>query len=172
MSKKPINKKPVTQDSAAINLNELEGVLELMERHQISELKWSAGGKRLHLRTAASFSTPTPAAVYSAPPAAAVGNIAPMLGATPVSAPVSVPAANQKQILSPFVGTFYRAASPTSGVYVKEGQVVKPGDVLCIVEAMKLMNEIESDLAGKVISILVENGQPVEFGEPLFLIET
>jgi acetyl-CoA carboxylase biotin carboxyl carrier protein len=78
---------------------------------------------------------------------------------------------NQKQVTSPFVGTFYRAPSPEAGPYVKEGQSVKKGDTLCIVEAMKLMNEIESDFSGKIVSILVENGQPVEFGEPLFVIE-
>jgi acetyl-CoA carboxylase biotin carboxyl carrier protein len=76
-----------------------------------------------------------------------------------------------KQVLSPFVGTFYRSPSPESAPYVKEGQALKPGDVLCIIEAMKLMNEIEAEFSGKVHSILVENGQPVEFGEPLFTIE-
>lgn len=76
-----------------------------------------------------------------------------------------------KKITSPFVGTFYSAASPTSSPYVKEGQSVKKGDVLCIVEAMKLMNEIESDLSGKIHSVLAENGQPVEYGQPLFLVE-
>lgn len=78
---------------------------------------------------------------------------------------------NHKQVLSPFVGTFYRAPSPTAESYVKEGSVVKRGDPLCIVEAMKLMNEIESEYSGKVVSILAENGQPVEFGEALFVIE-
>ncbi|MCM0605241.1 MAG: acetyl-CoA carboxylase biotin carboxyl carrier protein [Xanthomonadaceae bacterium] len=76
-----------------------------------------------------------------------------------------------KKITSPFVGTFYTAASPTSSPYVKDGQSVKKGDVLCIVEAMKLMNEIESEISGKVRSVLAENGQPVEYGQPLFLVE-
>jgi acetyl-CoA carboxylase biotin carboxyl carrier protein len=69
------------------------------------------------------------------------------------------------------VGTFYISPSPQSEPYVKEGQRVSKGDILCIVEAMKLMNEIESEFSGKVISVLVENGQPVEYGEPLFLID-
>ena len=80
-------------------------------------------------------------------------------------------AQNQKHILSPFVGTFYTSPSPDAENYVKTGQVIKKGDVLCIVEAMKLMNEIESEEGGKISEILVENGQPVEFGEPLFVIE-
>jgi len=79
---------------------------------------------------------------------------------------------NLKKITSPFVGTFYAAPSPTSPAYIKEGQHVKKGDVLCILEAMKLMNEIEAEQTGTIRSILVENGQPVEYGQPLFLIET
>src|SRR5262249_1750649 len=73
-------------------------------------------------------------------------------------------------ITSPFVGTFYRSPSPDAGVFVERGQRIKKGQVLCIVEAMKLMNEIESDLDGVILDILVENGQPVEYGEPLFRI--
>lgn len=89
------------------------------------------------------------------------------------SAPrAEVASSNTKKVTSPFVGTFYRSPSPTSEPYVKEGQKIKKGDVLCIVEAMKLMNEIESDLSGTVVSALIENGQPVEFGEPLFEIDT
>jgi len=80
-------------------------------------------------------------------------------------------APNQKQVESPFVGTFLPRASPTAEPYSREGQTVKRGDVLCIIEAMKLMNEIEAEFAGKIVSILVENGQPVEFGEPLFILE-
>ena len=72
---------------------------------------------------------------------------------------------------SPIVGTFYRAPDPDASPYVEEGNSVKKGQVLCIVEAMKLMNEIESDFEGRIVSILVENAQPVEYGEPLFLIE-
>jgi acetyl-CoA carboxylase biotin carboxyl carrier protein len=74
-------------------------------------------------------------------------------------------------VASPFVGIFYRAATPAAEPYCREGQAVKRGDVLCIVEAMKLMNEIEAEIPGKIVQILVENGQPVEFGEPLFVLE-
>ncbi len=77
-----------------------------------------------------------------------------------------------KTITSPMVGTFYRAPSPEAQPFVEVGTHVKPGQVLCIIEAMKLMNEVESDTAGKIVSILVENGQPVEYGEPLFYIDT
>jgi acetyl-CoA carboxylase biotin carboxyl carrier protein len=80
-------------------------------------------------------------------------------------------AANVHEIRSPIVGTFYRAPAPDADSYVQVGSVVSPGSVLCIVEAMKLMNEIESDINGKIVKILVENGKPVEYNQPLFLIE-
>lgn len=80
-------------------------------------------------------------------------------------------AANLHEIRSPIVGTFYRAPAPDADSYVQVGAVVSPGSVLCIVEAMKLMNEIESDVGGKIVKILVENGKPVEYNQPLFLIE-
>lgn len=80
-------------------------------------------------------------------------------------------ASNLHEIRSPIVGTFYRAPAPDSDSYIQIGSAVGPGSVLCIVEAMKLMNEIESDVAGKVVKILVENGKPVEYNQPLFLIE-
>jgi acetyl-CoA carboxylase biotin carboxyl carrier protein len=86
-------------------------------------------------------------------------------------AEVEVTAANIHEIRSPIVGTFYRAPAPDADSYVQVGAVVSPGSVLCIVEAMKLMNEIESDVSGKVIKILVDNGKPVEYNQPLFLIE-
>jgi acetyl-CoA carboxylase biotin carboxyl carrier protein len=79
---------------------------------------------------------------------------------------------NQHIIHSPIVGTFYRAPAPDADSYIQVGDVVSTGSVLCIVEAMKLMNEIESDVSGKIIKILAENGKPVEFGQPLFLIQT
>lgn len=93
-----------------------------------------------------------------------------MAGSQVQAKPADLPA-NQKQITSPFVGTFYRAPSPNAEIYVREGQHVKKGDTLCIIEAMKLMNTLESEYSGKIVSILAQNGQPVEFGEPLFVIE-
>lgn len=78
----------------------------------------------------------------------------------------------QSIIRSPLVGTFYRASSPNASPFVNVGDVINPGQILCIIEAMKLMNEVESDRAGKIVSILVENAHPVEYGEPLFILET
>jgi len=176
------------------DLQHLERIFELMEKHEVAELEWERSGERLKLKTRyagqehismpASSLTAHSYPTYRSPQEV---NYVAERGHPPVSqqnapvAPESVPAAgasksatangNQKQVVSPFVGTFYRAPSPDSDFYVKEGQTVKRGDVLCIIEAMKLMNEIEAEFPGKVVSVLVENGQPVEFGEPLFVIE-
>lgn len=150
--------------------------MEMMDRHQMADLEWETENERFHLKTQAaclggqsvSYSQPVHVAHAQAPvaaPQAAPSAVAP----APASGGL---AANQKQVTSPLVGTFYRSPSPTAEMYVREGQVIKRGDVLCIVEAMKLMNEIEAEFPGKIVSILVENGQPVEFGEPLFVIET
>jgi len=79
---------------------------------------------------------------------------------------------NYYQIRSPMVGTFYRSPSPGAEPYVKEGDIVKKGQVLCIIEAMKVMNEIESDVTGRIVKVLVENGKPVEYNQPLFLVDT
>jgi acetyl-CoA carboxylase biotin carboxyl carrier protein len=110
------------------------------------------------------------------PPAAIV---APAITEAPPQTSVAVPAektaepikTNQIKVTSPIVGTFYRSSSPDKPPYVEVGDVVKKGQVLCIIEAMKLMNEIESETAGKIVQLLVENGSPVEYGQPLFVIE-
>jgi len=179
-------------------LGSLEKILELMAKHDVAELDWNKDGERLKLKTRHAFveqarvsgaglelgnhlgqrlhsessgqtqpSFFNSATSHSASPAP-LGGAVTNGGAPPSSATVP---SHQKQVVSPFVGTFYRSPSPEAGPYVKEGQSVKRGDVLCIVEAMKLMNEIEAEFSGKIVSIQVENGQPVEFGEPLFVIE-
>ncbi len=156
-------------------LGELESILGLMADHDVAELEWEQGGTRLKLRSrhapvavaAAPVAYSAPAAMAAPAAVAAQASVA----AAPSAAAGSEPA-NHKKILSPFVGTFYRKPSPDKPEYVKEGQSVKPGDTLCIIEAMKLMNEIEAEFPGKVVKVLVENGQPVEFGEPLFVIAT
>ncbi len=168
MSKKPTSKSA----RAGPDLEQLERLILLMARHGLGELEWQSGSDRVALKSLGAASPAQPNAPVAQPPSAA-----PAPSPAPAEAPKAAsepakPAANQKQVTSPFVGTFYRAPSPTTEAYVKEGQAVKRGDVLCIIEAMKLMNEIESEVSGKIVSILVENGQPVEFGEPLFLVET
>jgi acetyl-CoA carboxylase biotin carboxyl carrier protein len=153
----------------------LEKLAELMSRHEVAEIEWEKDGEKIRLKTAAAFAASgqaqvvsyAPAPAASAKPASSGGGSAATSAATAQEAAPS----KGKQVVSPFVGTFYRSPKPDAEHYVRDGQAVKRGDVLCIIEAMKLMNEIEAEFAGKVVACLVENGQPVEFGEPLFLIE-
>jgi acetyl-CoA carboxylase biotin carboxyl carrier protein len=153
-------------------IKRLEDVFRLMGSYGVGEVELEDKHGRVHVRMAGQSATPV--MTYSAP--SPVAHAAPTPAAA-LSAPANAGAKpaldpNQKQVPSPFVGTFYRSSTPTAEPYAKEGQRVKKGQTLCIVEAMKLMNEIECEFDGKVVSILVENGQPVEFGEPLFIIET
>ncbi len=177
----PLKKDRQVESGKQGNLHELEKILELMEKHDVVELDWERGDERLRLKTRNAVSDATAASVaafsgYRVPHEAQQERVAPLL-TPPSSVMTQAPVAssglvgNQKHVPSPFVGTFYRASSPEGEPYVREGKMIKRGDVLCIIEAMKLMNEIEAEFPGKIVSVLVENGQPVEFGEPLFVIE-
>jgi len=130
----------------------------------LSEIEVESAGTRLRVQRA--DAPPTPVVHAGAAPATS----APSPTSEPaIVADVAAPTAIT--IEAPMVGTFYRASAPTADPFVREGDVVKEGQVICIIEAMKLMNEIESKAGGRVLKILVENGQPVEYGQPLFLLE-
>ncbi|MBI0059868.1 MULTISPECIES: acetyl-CoA carboxylase biotin carboxyl carrier protein [Gilliamella] len=151
-----------------MDIRKIKKLIELVEESGISELEISEGEESVRI------SRSMPAANYSAP----VQNIqipqpAPVVVAPTVEAEViaDTNTINGTTIKSPMVGTFYRTPSPESKAFVEVGQSVNVGDVLCIVEAMKMMNQIESEKAGTIKAILVENGQPVEFDQPLFIIE-
>ena len=147
-----------------MDLRKLKTLIDLVQHSGISELEISEGEEKIRIAkhlTAA----PVQTSVVMAAPAAPVAAVAP---AAPVAAAAAQPEGHV--VTAPMVGTFYRAGSPGSPAFAEVGQAVKQGDTLCILEAMKLMNEIESDVAGTVKAILVENGQPVEFGQPLFII--
>ena len=149
-----------------MDLRKLKKLIDLVEESGIAEIEVTEGEDKVRVtRTYAA-----PAATYAAPaPAYAVPAAAPVAAVASEAAAPVVAAANA--LKSPMVGTFYRSASPTSAAFVEEGQSVKVGDTLCIIEAMKLMNEIEADRTGVVKKILISDGQPVEYGEPLFIIE-
>ena len=151
-----------------MDLRKLKTLIDLVQNSGISELEISEGEEKIriakHLAAA-----PTTFMVGSAPTHQHVAAPAPAAAPTAPTAPVSnIPEGHI--VTAPMVGTFYRAGSPGASSFVEVGSVVKEGDTLCILEAMKLMNEIESDASGTVKAILVENGQPVEFGQPLFVI--
>ena len=170
MSKKRTNKKspPAREKAPArgvlpFSMEDLAPISDFMRERGIVEFEWSDGKNSLVLKTGHAAHPSAQATTQTVVQVPQAQSTAPVEERDPPS---------YKKVLSPFVGTFYRAPSPTSAPYVEVGKRVSPGDSLCIVEAMKLMNEIEADFAGRVIQVLVENGQPVEFGEPLFVIDT
>jgi acetyl-CoA carboxylase biotin carboxyl carrier protein len=152
-----------------MDLRKLKTLIELVESSGIAELEISEGEERVRitrsLPPAASAPAPTPAITAGASAATLAAEHPPAAGGP---APAAEPEGHA--VKSPMVGTFYRAASPGTKAFVEVGDEVKVGDPLCIIEAMKLMNEIEADRAGVVKAILVENGQPVEYGQPLVVI--
>ena len=157
-----------------MNLKELKELIEMLKNTDISELEIERSGVKVRLRKGGdvTFHPAMPRMEY--PPSAIVAPsvIEPEkpVVAEQLQPPVAAPA-NQVKVTSPIVGTFYRSSSPDKPAYVEVGDTVKKGQVLCIIEAMKLMNEIESEVAGKIVQIIVENGQPVEYGQALFVIE-
>ena len=148
-----------------MDLRKLKKLIDLVQESGISELEVTEGEEKV--RIAKHSTGPAPISYMTQAPAAA-----PALAAAPAvaAAPVEPAQPDGHEVKSPMVGTFYRASAPGAKPLVEIGQTVAVGEVLCIIEAMKLMNEIESDAAGTVKAILLENGEPVEFGEPLFII--
>lgn len=145
-----------------MDLRKLKTLIELVENSGIAELELTEGEE--HVRISRSSSVAAPMQQYYA--------AAPQAAPAPAAAPIAVaPAVPEGHIVkSPMVGSFYRSPSPGANSFVDIGQSVNEGDTLCIIEAMKLLNEIEADKAGVIKAILVENGQAVEFGQPLFII--
>jgi acetyl-CoA carboxylase biotin carboxyl carrier protein len=163
-----------------VDLGQLERLLAFMTQHGLEEFEYAHGDLRIRLKRAISQPGAAPvlalpvasaAMVQGVPPPAVV--TAPAAVAPSVPAPSHAPAAAKEEdhlVKSPIVGTFYAAASPEAAPFVKVGDHVEAGQTVCIIEAMKLMNEIEADISGEVARVLVENGQPVEYGEPLFAL--
>lgn len=161
---------PAPTKSQAIGLDEIKSLIALVGREPFQEFEFEAGDMRFRIRKDGPVQA---AAVISHPVASAPGPQAHIpVAAAPMApmaaAPLEDP--NLHYVTSPIVGTFYRASNPSATPFVSPGEFVKPGQTLCIIEAMKLMNEIESDVAGEVVKVLVENGTPVEYGERLFAV--
>jgi acetyl-CoA carboxylase biotin carboxyl carrier protein len=154
-----------------MDLNYVKKLIKLLSESDVEELEIEEEGKKIRLTKARPASAPTalappPMAAYSVPQAVPAAPSAAPTAAAPAPAD-----AHLHEVKSPIVGTFYRAPAPDAAPFVQIGAAVEPGTVLCIVEAMKLMNEIECDVAGRITKILVENGQPVEYDQTLFLVE-
>jgi acetyl-CoA carboxylase biotin carboxyl carrier protein len=156
-----------------MNLKEIKELIEMLKDTDISELELERSGVKVRLRKGGDVSYHPAMPRMEYPPAAIVAPAVPVVSAQPAvtEKPAEPAKTNQIKVTSPIVGTFYRSSSPDKPSYVEAGDVVKKGQVLCIIEAMKLMNEIESETAGKIVQVLVENGSPVEYGQPLFVID-
>ena len=172
-----------------MSIAEIQELIRVISKREISEFKYSNGEIKLHIRgksyTDGAAPAPAPAPSIINVPAAAPAYSAAPAGAAP-SAPApttTAPAASPKPeaaakdesnyltIKSPMIGTFYRSSSPDKDAYVKVGDTVAKGDTVCIVEAMKLFNEIESEVSGKIVQVLVEDANPIEYDQPLFLVD-
>jgi acetyl-CoA carboxylase biotin carboxyl carrier protein len=159
-----------------LNLKELKEILQILDEKEITEFELEEEGMKLRIRKAAPRQEPLPAAAVTVVPVVQSAPVAPP-PAAPVASAVGTPAAPAApdeaglvQVKSPIVGTFYRSPDPASPPFVSVGDRIQVGQVLCIIEAMKLMNEIEAEVAGEVVKILHDNGQPVQYGEPLFAV--
>jgi len=155
-----------------MDLRKLKTLIDLVSESNISELEITEADGKVRIVKADPAAAVTMQPVYAAAPAAPVVAAA-AAPAAPVAAPVAAaaPAETGHVVKSPMVGTFYRASSPNAKAFAELGQQIKEGEPICIIEAMKIMNEIEADKTGTITKILCENGQAVEFGQPLFIIE-
>lgn len=158
-----------------VDLEQIERLFTFMSEHGLEEFEYSRGDLKIRLKKASPGQAAAPViaipAASSAPaPVVVPAPVAPTGQQAP--APAAAPAApgGEHLIKSPIVGTFYAGPSPDAGAFVRAGDFVEAGQTVCIVEAMKLMNEIEADVSGEIVRVLVENAQPVEYGEPLFAL--
>ncbi|HXV40551.1 MAG TPA: acetyl-CoA carboxylase biotin carboxyl carrier protein [Steroidobacteraceae bacterium] len=152
-----------------MDIRKIKKLIELLEESGLAELEISEGEESVRIARYAQGAPAAPQALQISVPSAA----APPTGAaaTPAAAAPAAAARDENLVTAPMVGTFYASPAPGAKPFVEVGQEVRVGQVLCIIEAMKMMNQIESERAGKVVAVLAKNGEPVEFGQPLFAIE-
>ena len=160
-----------------MNSDEIKEILELMRQHELEEFELERDGLKIRIKkqgTVTSFPASAVPPVTSVPTAvsATANPVQPAASTTENAESAEIPGIELAVVKSPIVGTFYRASEPGAPSFIEIGDTVRKGQVLCIIEAMKLMNEIESEVSGEVVDIPVSNGQPVEYGEVLFRIRT
>jgi acetyl-CoA carboxylase biotin carboxyl carrier protein len=176
MATRPLKQPDRSQDgipSAGFTFEDVKKLVQLVEKSDVTHIEWEKGPEKVVVTRGNSVSSAPGPVVHAAPVAAPIAALAPVPApAGPAAAKAEAKPADKPGTIvsSPFVGTFYRAPSPESPPFVDVGAKVKKGQTLCIVEAMKLMNEIEAEVDGTVAEIFVQNATPVEFGEPLFRI--
>ena len=160
-----------------MEFDEINRILDIVREHDLSEFELEQEGFRIRIKKGSpvqgtgAFAPPIVQHVVAAPPPSAAVPAPPPLEAVPSSPPPASDEVDFAIVKSPIVGTFFRSAEPGSAPFVEVGTTVKRGEVLCIIEAMKLMNEIESDIDGVIVTIYPQNGQPVEYGEKLFAVK-
>ena len=156
-----------------MDIRKVKKLIELLEESGVAEIEISEGEESVRISRfpKGGAAAPAPVVHYSPPPAAPAPAHTPAPASAPAAAAAPAPSKTDHTVTAPMVGTFYASASPGAKSFVEIGSEVNIGDTLCIIEAMKMMNQIESDKAGRVTSILVKNGEPVEFGQPLFTVE-
>ena len=154
-----------------MDLKDIKAIIDLMKKNSVSEFELEKQDFKIRLKRGMNGGAPVvqyedvPAVVYANAPAAI-----PAVASTAVAAPAPIEVTNETEIKSPMIGTLYRSPSPESGPYVEIGTEVNPDTVVCIIEAMKVMNEIKAEVKGVITQALVENAKPVEFGQPLFKV--
>ena len=154
-----------------MDIRKVKKLIELLESSGIDEIEIAEGEESIRIsRHAKAMSAPAPTPVHYAPAAPAAPVHAPAAPQPEIAAPVAADVPSGHTVRSPMVGTLYAAASPSAPNFVEVGQSVKQGDVICIIEAMKMMNQIEADKSGTIEAILVNNGEPVEYDQPLVTI--
>jgi len=157
-----------------MDLKEIQNLIKFVSNSGVAEVKLEMDDVKITIRTTLESSAPEPTYVQQLPaqaPAQQIISAAPVAAATPVAAAPVVEDSKYITIKSPMIGTFYRKPSPDKPMFVEVGTSISKGDVLCVVEAMKLFNEIESEISGKIVKILVDDMSPVEFDQPLFLVD-
>jgi acetyl-CoA carboxylase biotin carboxyl carrier protein len=151
-----------------VDIRKVKKLIELLEESGLSEIEISDGEESVRISR---YPTPGTVTTQAPPPAPAAAAPPPAPQASAAAVPEAIAPARGQQVTAPMVGTFFSGPAPDAKPFVEIGSEVKPGDTLCVIEAMKMMNQIESEFAGRIVSVLVENGNPVEFGQPLFVIE-
>jgi len=151
-----------------VDLKDIKAIIDLMRKNSVSEFELEKEGFKIRLKRAGSGNIP--ASQYDDVPALTYAPMNPAVQVALPPAPPPVQATNEVEIKSPMIGTFYRSPSPESASYVEVGTEVNPETVVCIIEAMKVMNEIKAEVKGVITQVLVENAKPVEFGQPMFKV--
>ena len=158
-----------------MDLKEIQNLIKFVSNSGVAEVKLETGDIKITIRTTLEGNTPDITYVQQAPVQQALQQAAPVQQATQAAPPEVTPVADESSkyitIKSPMIGTFYRKPSPDKPMFVEVGTSIAKGDVLCVIEAMKLFNEIEAEISGKIVKILVDDMSPVEFDQPLFLVD-